>query len=329
MKFRYMHFITFSWILIFSFIQSAYAQKLSDIESFNFQLQNFTVSELVSSPTDLLIIDYSLDGSVNAELDEQDLITLKNSGKTVLSYFSIGEAEDYRFYFKRKWIKKSRGSACRRSLTEDSPRWLDKPNPNWCGNYKTRYWNRAWKRILFGKTSGKRKSYLDRIIDAGFDGVYLDIIDGFEYWENRRRLAKRRDLAKDMFTLVKQIAEYARITRGLTQFYVVPQNGSGIIERLSQADKEEYFSFISAIGSEDAFFYGDLDIDNEYNPQELVLSQLSEFLSAGVPVLAIEYLNDTSKISLFKQKACELGFVPQVADRNLEDLSFQALAGCS
>jgi cysteinyl-tRNA synthetase, unknown class len=26
---------------------------------------------------------------------------------------------------------------------------------------------------------------LKKILDAGFDGAYLDIIDGFEYYENR------------------------------------------------------------------------------------------------------------------------------------------------
>ena len=28
-------------------------------------------------------------------------------------------------------------------------------------------------------------SYLEKIIGAGFDGVYLDIIDGFEYFEGK------------------------------------------------------------------------------------------------------------------------------------------------
>jgi len=35
--------------------------------------------------------------------------------------------------------------------------------------------NPEWQAIIF--------EYEDRILNAGFDGVYLDIIDGFEYWE--------------------------------------------------------------------------------------------------------------------------------------------------
>ena len=32
---------------------------------------------------------------------------------------------------------------------------------------------------------GNNNSYLEKILDAGFDGVYLDIIDAFEYFENQ------------------------------------------------------------------------------------------------------------------------------------------------
>ncbi|MCX5769013.1 MAG: hypothetical protein NTZ09_01885 [Candidatus Hydrogenedentes bacterium] len=32
---------------------------------------------------------------------------------------------------------------------------------------------------------GGPDAYLDRIITAGFDGVYLDIIDAFEYFEEK------------------------------------------------------------------------------------------------------------------------------------------------
>ncbi len=47
-------------------------------------------------------------------------------------------------------------------------------------NYKVRYWEDGWQDIIFGNDN----SYLKKILDAGFDGVYLDIIDGFEYFED-------------------------------------------------------------------------------------------------------------------------------------------------
>jgi cysteinyl-tRNA synthetase len=52
-------------------------------------------------------------------------------------------------------------------------------NPEWEGNYKVKYWEKEWQDIIFGNED----SYLQKILDAGFDGVYLDIIDAFEYFE--------------------------------------------------------------------------------------------------------------------------------------------------
>jgi cysteinyl-tRNA synthetase len=60
------------------------------------------------------------------------------------------------------------------------PAWLLGENPDWPGNHKVRYWDSAWQSIIYGNDS----SYLKRIINAGFDGVYLDLIDAFEYFES-------------------------------------------------------------------------------------------------------------------------------------------------
>jgi len=53
-------------------------------------------------------------------------------------------------------------------------------NPNWEGNFKVQYWNPTWQSIIYGSET----SYLKKIINAGFDGVYLDIIDAFQYFED-------------------------------------------------------------------------------------------------------------------------------------------------
>jgi len=91
----------------------------------------------------------------------------QNGGKRmVIAYMSIGEAEDYRYYWQPEW-------------DSNPPSWLKGENPHWEGNYKVEYWDPLWQQIIFGTDS----SYLDKILDAGFDGVYLDIIDAFEYFE--------------------------------------------------------------------------------------------------------------------------------------------------
>ncbi len=118
---------------------------------------------------DLLIMDYFFN---DEEFSESELIELRNKingGKRLLiSYLSIGEAEDYRYYWQSAW-------------STNPPAWMSVENPDWEGNYKVKYWNQDWKNIIYNDTN----SYLDKIINLGFDGVYLDIIDAFEYFENQ------------------------------------------------------------------------------------------------------------------------------------------------
>lgn len=101
-----------------------------------------------------------------AEINE--LKTKRRGGKRlVICYMSIGEAENYRYYWQEHW-------------RTDKPDWLMEENPLWKGNYIVKYWISDWQQII----TGNGASYQQKIIDAGFDGVYLDIIDAFEYFEN-------------------------------------------------------------------------------------------------------------------------------------------------
>jgi cysteinyl-tRNA synthetase len=88
--------------------------------------------------------------------------------RLVAAYMSIGEAEAYRAYWKPVW-------------DQFPPSWMAEQNPHWPGNYKVQYWAAAWQKILFGTP----EAYLDQILAAGFDGVVLDIIDAFQYFEQR------------------------------------------------------------------------------------------------------------------------------------------------
>jgi len=130
------------------------------------------LSQLRSTNYDILLIDVFYDGSPATKLSKRDVASLKekaNGGRRlVLCYLSIGEAEDYRYYWKNEWNMKS-------------PSWLTEENPKWVGNYKVRYWEHDWKAIIYGND----QSYVKKILDAGFDGAYLDIIDAFEYFEDQ------------------------------------------------------------------------------------------------------------------------------------------------
>lgn len=138
------------------------------------------LSALRRTNYDLIVIDAFVDGQRGPEwLEPEDVRSLKTktngARRLVISYLSIGEAEDYRYYWDRSWDRNRDGRP-----DAGAPDWLTGENPNWRGNYKVRYWESDWQAILFGS----EESYLDQIITRGFDGVYLDIIDAFEYFEN-------------------------------------------------------------------------------------------------------------------------------------------------
>ncbi len=133
----------------------------------NFETKEDFISTLEQTNYDVLIIDAFFNGK---PLSYQDVERLKykpnGSRRLVIAYMSIGEAEDYRYYWKSEWY-------------DNPPEWLEEENPDWAGNYKVRYWYKEWQDIIFGNDN----AYLDRILNAGFDGVYLDIIDAYEYFE--------------------------------------------------------------------------------------------------------------------------------------------------
>lgn len=148
--------------------------KLSEAKNFLYLLnyveypnKEELISELAFSNYDLIILDLFFNDEPFTAEEIQSLKKKKNGGnRLVIAYMSIGEAEDYRYYWKDTW-------------NTNSPAWLVEENPQWNGNFKIAYWNKDWKDLIYGN----KNSYLSKIISAGFDGVYLDIIDAFQYFE--------------------------------------------------------------------------------------------------------------------------------------------------
>ena len=134
----------------------------------NYATKAAFIQAVTATNYDLLIMDlFFQDGTVFNPAEIDQLRSKANGGKRlVISYMSIGEAEDYRYYWQPAW-------------NHQKPAWMDAENPDWAGNFKVKYWESAWQDIVFGNDG----SYLKKVMDARFDGVYLDIIDAFEYYE--------------------------------------------------------------------------------------------------------------------------------------------------
>jgi cysteinyl-tRNA synthetase len=134
----------------------------------NYSSKSDFITAVTATNYDLLIMDFFFkDGTKFTGAEISQLKNKANGGKRlVVSYMSIGEAENYSYYWQTAW-------------DTNLPSWMAAENPDWPGNFKVRYWETEWQNIIFGNDT----SYLKKIISANFDGVYLDIIDAFEYFE--------------------------------------------------------------------------------------------------------------------------------------------------
>jgi cysteinyl-tRNA synthetase len=156
--------------------------KINEAENFlylinnsEFRSVNHFLFKMKKTDYDLLIVDALFWKKFLTKEQVDSLKKKKNGGRRlVVAYLSIGEAEDYRYYWKKSWKK-------------NPPPFLARENPHWKGNYKVKYWMGEWQEIISGREDGRgfETSYLKRIVDAGFDGVYLDIIDAAIYFEER------------------------------------------------------------------------------------------------------------------------------------------------
>ncbi|MCK5004583.1 MAG: endo alpha-1,4 polygalactosaminidase [Candidatus Aminicenantes bacterium] len=244
------------------------------ISSWGYQLQDADPVEISTSSLDLVVFDYSRTGEEDGKYTPEEISGIKNRDVIPIAYISIGEAEDYRFYWEEGWNK-------------NPPEWLGKENPDWEGNYEVKYWIDEWKEIIF--------IYLDKILDQGFSGVYLDIVDGFEYWSDDE-IKKSEDLTEEeaalrMIIFIKEISEYCREKAG-DGFLIIPQNGENIID-YDIAD--EFINSISGIGIEDLFFDGIEPVSEvEINYRIVFIERIK---GSDKYVFSIDYVDDGSGYS--------------------------------
>ena len=269
---------------------------LSGIGTWSYQLQRVEPATIAGIDADLVVVDYSRDGTAETVFSGADVRAMqhKPSGarRTVLAYLSIGEAEDYRFYWDQRWAV-------------EPPDWLGDENPDWEGNYAVRYWNPEWQGIVYG--SGE--AYLDRIILAGFDGVYLDRIDAFDVPDTQ---IGKRARVKAMASFVLNLAAYARARA--PDFFVVAQNAEELL-----ADPD-YRDGIDGLAKEDLFFGLDGDgVTNSNSEVRASLDPIQAFQRTGKPVLLVEYLADADDISLAREKAEALGVPLFIGNRDLDN----------
>lgn len=262
------------WSYNLEYQPTQYSINGKNVDDFTYLLQYSSYSNreealsvLESTEYDLIIMEPYFDETSMWSKEEIDSIQKSPHDKILLAYLSIGEAENYRPYWNNSWDADADGVP-----DSGAPSWLDIENPEWEGNYKVHFWDPEWQALLFGSSN----AVLDKIITNGYDGVYLDIIDAYAFYE-ATGMSEAEQL---MVNFVSNISIYAKnIT---SNFLIVPQNAEELVEYV------EYLDCIDGIGREEIMYQSHRKQSSE--DLDYITSMLEIIIDVDKFVLEVEYV---------------------------------------
>jgi len=297
-------------------------------------LDQDTVESIAASSYDMVVIDFIVSEEWNQDFPLAEVIEGWHNAdhpKIVLAYIDIAEAEDYRTYWQPGW-------------RVGDPEWIAGDDPDgWEGNYPVAYWNDEWRQIWLGPAG-----YLQGILEAGFDGVYLDWVEAYSD-ESVLEIADAEgvDALQEMIWWVGDIAEFCRDQD--PDFIVIAQNAAEL------AGDDEYVAIIDAIAQEQIWFDGGADNDPpgdcplprteaqvdtpayrqslspacrrayDDDPEGTLHMSSEEYLeylrlaqSRGVIIFSVDYALQEDNIAWVYREARRLGFIPFVGSRALD-----------
>lgn len=246
-------------------------------DSWHYQLQDATYSSLYKQNVDVLVFDPD-----ETNLSSDDISSLHSQGKTLIPYLSIGEAEDYRSYWVDDW-------------NSNPPSFLEKENPDWEGNFKVKYWNEDWQNIILSKSK--------ELALQGYDGLYMDIVDAYYYFEEQGRTTAKQE----MISFIEKIANQTRAVN--PNFLIVPQNAVELY------DDPLFASIIDGFGVEDIWFDGNSRQESKDTTYRLKF--LDNAVEDGKFVLSVDYPLSQENICIYYSNCNLHDFTCTVSNRDL------------
>ena len=315
---------------------------LADVKNWllllNSDLDDRTLQRIEAQPFDMVVVDHlSSQKGVAPEASARVVERLKHAPdgtrRLVIAYLNIGQAEDYRTYWQKGW-------------RVGKPSFVLGTDPDgWEGNFPVAYWQAAWREIITGP-----RGLVRDIQAAGFDGLYLDWVGGFED-ENVMRAAGRdgKDARREMIAWVRDVATEAKA--GDHPLLVIAQNAAPLLE------DEDYVAAIDAVAHEDIWFTGadglaegDCPVprtaaevgspgflerlnaacrkSHDKDPasamrfagEEVLVPLLMRAREAGKPVFTVDYALRPQNVAAAREASRRFGFIPFVGARNLNTI---------
>ncbi len=312
--------------------------RLADVETWFYyisvDLQTDDLDQMIASDYDLVVIDPIVTEAFNTDYDIAAVVdALHQSGKIVVAYMDIGQAEDYRTYWQPDW-------------QIGSPEWIVGTDPDgWSGNYPVAFWWDEWRVIWFDPVKG----LLQLLLDTGLDGIYMDWVEAYSD-ENVIAFAALDgvDPVQEMLWFISDIADYTKDQR--EDFIVITQNAPEL------AEVDGYLDLIDGIAMESTWFDGaadgeipegdcpmpatEADVDSEAyrrslseaclylldsDPNSQLHTSSEEYLEylvmahqQGEIILTVDYALEPENVAWVHTTSRGLGFVPFTGPRVLD-----------
>lgn len=301
------------------------AQRLGRVGTFMYQLDKLddasNVAALAGSNYDMLVVEPTATVSGHSHFDMKAMVTRLHAGKPgriVLAYLDAGQAESFRTYWQNDWKAPTKAA-------KGVPDFLLAPDPDgWSDDYPVAYWDNRWQAII---ATGAH-SQVVQLMNAGFDGLYLDWIDG---WDDDRCVQEARrervDPARAMVDFLLLIRSTARKINPAA--VIVQQNAYALLDtdaRLRDA--------IDALGVEDTWYSGKAnakwasrfagDIPNRETGDDSTASRLvqyQKFIALGKPVFTIDYCVNAANAARVYREAGAHHLVPLVTRVSLDHMT--------
>ena len=245
--------------------------------------ENDGLEALTAAPHEAAVIDLARDGGEDY-FTAAEITALKDSGKTVYAYFTMGSIETYRPEYP--------------AVTEAGL--LLNHWPDWPDEYFVQYWDPQWWDLVM-------QPRLDQAGAAGFDGVYLDVPNAYEEIDLALVPGETREsLAQKMADLV--IAADAHAAGDLQ---ILVQNSPELREFPGYVDA------IDGIGIEELYFL-DTDVPCTEDWCAENLDNTRAIRDAGKIILAVDYAAEEANIAAACARYAEEGFAGAVAGVDLD-----------
>jgi len=212
--------------------------------------------------------------------------------RLVLAWVPVGLAARHRFYWSPDHV-------------EGNPPWVGPEVPGWDGLYRVRFWDPEW----IGTVVGNPESWVDQIVEAGFDGVVLDPADACAHFgEQGWRTAE-----EDMVALIGEVADHTRKGPGGGEFGVFVWRPETLI------NNPDFLRAVTGI-IQDGTWFGSVEPGTPTPPEvtETLEAQGRLARLAGAVVLSLDYTEDPDQIRQARARAQASGFLEYAAPEGLD-----------